>query len=325
VLHELLSDTPLASPFQQLLVGNETSDDSAVWQVNEDMCIVATTDFFMPIVDDPNDFGRIAATNAISDIYAMGARPLMALAILGMPLGKLPVTVVRDILKGGASICALAGIPVAGGHSIDTVEPIYGLVVIGTCRPHQIKRNTGARTHDALIMTKALGVGFYAAALKKAELNSDGYAEMIASTTQLNAIGAKLGENDAVHSMTDITGFGLLGHALEMAKGSKLQLNISMSQVPLLTQAKKLAQQDFVTGASHRNWSSVAHKVKIRSDLPEWQKHILTDPQTSGGLLISCAPDHADDLLAQIKSAGYLSASLIGTVSEGDVGVNVTA
>ena len=323
VLQQLLSDAPLGKPFLQLLVGNETSDDSAIWQVDEKTCIVATTDFFMPIVDDPVDFGRIAATNAISDIYAMGAKPVMALAILGMPLGTLPVTVVRDILRGGASVCTHAGIPVAGGHSIDAPEPIYGLVVIGTCHPNQIKRNNSARAGDVLILTKALGVGFYSAALKKSQLDEDGYAELIASTTQLNAIGAKLGENDAVHSMTDVTGFGLLGHTLEMAIGSNMQITISMSELPLLAHSRQLAQQGFVTGASLRNWSSVEHKVKLPSNLPEWQKHVLTDPQTSGGLLISCPADHAEALLGQIKSAGYLSASVIGTVNKGAGGVRV--
>lgn len=323
VLRDLLSDAPLAQPFMQLLVGNETSDDAAVWQVDEQTCIVATTDFFMPIVDDPVDFGRIAATNAISDIYAMGAKPVMALAILGMPLGKLPVSVVRDILNGGASVCARAGIPVAGGHSIDAPEPIYGLAVIGTCRPNQVKTNNSARTGDALILTKALGVGLYSAALKKSQLCGDGYAEMIASTTQLNDIGAKLGDSDPVHAMTDVTGFGLLGHALEMAKGANRQITIKMSQVRLLRQASQLAQQGFVTGASHRNWSSVEPQVRLPSDLPEWQRHVLTDPQTSGGLLISVRADRAEVLLEQIKSAGYLSTNVIGSVDEG-TGVRVT-
>jgi len=322
VLQDLLSDAPLAQPFIQLLVGNESSDDAAVWQVDEQTCIVATTDFFMPIVDDPVDFGRIAATNAISDIYAMGAKPVMALAILGMPLGKLRVSVVRDILKGGASVCAKAGIPVSGGHSIDAPEPIYGLAVIGTCRPDQVKTNKSTQTGDALILTKALGVGFYSAALKKSQLSGDGYAELIASTTQLNNIGTKLGESDAVHAMTDVTGFGLLGHALEMAKGSKRQITIEMSQVPLLPQASQLSQQGFVTGASHRNWSSVEHHVTLPFDLPEWQKHVLTDPQTSGGLLVSVPADRAAALLDQIRSAGYLSANIIGSADTG-TGVRV--
>jgi selenide, water dikinase len=317
VLQQLLSHAPLVQPFTQLLVGNEASDDAAVWQIDEQTCIVATTDFFMPIVDDPVDFGRIAATNAISDIYAMGAKPVMALAILGIPLEKLPVNVVREILRGGASVCTQAGIPVAGGHSIDAPEPIYGLAVIGTCRPNQIKANSTARTDDVLILTKALGVGLYSAALKKSRLSAKDYAEMIASTTQLNDIGTKLGKDDAVHAMTDVTGFGLLGHALEMAEGSNKQIAIKMSQVPLLSQASLLAQQGFVTGASHRNWSSVEHQVRLSSELSEWQRHILTDPQTSGGLLISTSADRAEALLDEIKSKGYLSASVIGSVKEG--------
>ncbi|OQW59582.1 MAG: selenide,water dikinase SelD [Proteobacteria bacterium SG_bin9] len=323
VLQELLSNAPLARPFSELLVGNETSDDSAVWQINETTCIVATTDFFMPIVDDPVDFGRIAATNAISDVYAMGAKPIMALAILGMPLGKLSLTMVRDILKGGASICAQAGIPVAGGHSIDSPEPIYGLVVIGICHPGQIKRNSSARAGDALILTKALGVGFYSAALKRSQLDDNGYAELIASTTQLNAIGTKLGGNDSVHAMTDVTGFGVLGHAIEMATGSKVQITISMSELPLLPQAKQLSKRGFVTGASHRNWASAANKAELFSDIAEWQKNVLTDPQTSGGLLISCPAQQASALVSQIQSAGYASARVIGTVSAGGGGARV--
>ena len=325
VLQDLLSGTPLGEPFSQLLVGNETSDDSAVWQVDDQTCIVATTDFFMPIVDDPFDFGRIAATNAISDIYAMGAKPIMALAILGMPLGKLPIASVKDILKGGASVCAHAGIPVAGGHSIDSLEPIYGLVVIGTCRPNQIKRNSGAQVGDALILTKALGVGFYSAALKDSQLDANGYSEMLASTTQLNAIGAKLGENDAVHSMTDVTGFGLLGHAVEMALGSNKQISINMNDVPLLAQTKQLALRGFVSGASKRNWSSVSGKVSLPQNMPEWQQHVLTDPQTSGGLLISCTSDRAEILLDQINTAGNASARIIGNVEKGPARVLVVS
>ncbi len=231
VLQQLLAGQSAAAPYRQLLVGTETGDDAAVWQLDDKTCIVATTDFFMPVVDDPHDFGRIAATNAISDIYAMGAKPIMALAILGMPLDKVPVEVVREILQGGASVCAAAGIPVAGGHSIDSPEPIYGLAVIGVCRPEQVRRNHTMRAGDALILTKAIGVGIYSAALKKGELGGDGYAEMIASTTLLNKVGAALADDPAVHAVTDITGFGLLGHALEMARGSKLSLVLRLHRL----------------------------------------------------------------------------------------------
>src|SRR6201991_931850 len=186
VLQELLSNQPAAAPFKQLLVGIETGDDAAVWQVDDNTCVIATTDFFMPMVDDPFDFGRIAATNAISDVYAMGGKPIMALAVLGMPVDKIPVEMVREILKGGASVCATAGIPVAGGHSIDCPEPVYGLAVIGVCKPEHVRRNADARAGDALILTKAIGVGIYSAALKKGILSGEQYAEMVATTTLLN-------------------------------------------------------------------------------------------------------------------------------------------
>src|ERR1700674_1964156 len=250
VLQQLLADQPLAAPYRQLLVGTETPDDAAVWQLDDGTCVIATTDFFMPVVDDPYDFGRIAATNAISDVYAMGGKPIMALAILGMPVGKVSIETVRAILDGGAAVCAAAGIPAAGGHSIDSLEPIYGLAVIGTCRAADVRRNCDARPGDALILTKALGVGIYSAAFKKGALRPAAYAELIASTTLLNRIGTELAKDSAVHAMTDVTGFGLLGHGLEMARVSKLTLVIRAGEVPHLTEAGSLAEQGFVTGAS---------------------------------------------------------------------------
>jgi selenide,water dikinase len=324
VLHQLLAAAPAAAAYRQLLVGTETGDDAAVWQVDDNLCIVATTDFFMPVVDDPYDFGRIAATNAISDIYAMGARPIMALAILGMPLDKMPIEVVGRILKGGEAVCAAAGIPVAGGHSIDSPEPIYGLAVIGTCRPEQVRRNADIRIGDAIILTKAIGVGVYSAALKKGDLSGPAYAEMIASTTLLNRIGAELANDPAVHSMTDVTGFGLLGHGLEMARGASLTLTIRLSDVPFLTEAQRLARQGLVTGASKRNWSSYGESVILPEDLEEWQRHLLTDPQTSGGLLVACAPERAETVLRQIIAAGYGSARIIGQVEGGGPRIRIT-
>lgn len=323
VLQELLLNQPNAGPFRELLVGTETGDDAAVWRIDENHCVVATTDFFMPVVDDPNDFGRIAATNAISDIYAMGAKPIMALAILGMPLEKISVDVVREILKGGASVCASAGIPVAGGHSIDSPEPIYGLAVIGLCKPDQIRRNGTARAGDMLILTKALGVGLYSAAIKKGQISGDLYGEMLASTTLLNKIGLEFGKDASVHSVTDVTGFGLLGHGLEMAEGSGLQLAIKMSDVPLFKEAEKLAKSGFVTGASRRNWASYGNKVRTPTNFPDWVRDILTDPQTSGGLLIACASDRANELVKEIVSAGYPSARIIGTAESAEPGVRV--
>lgn len=325
VLQELLAGEPLAAPYRELLVGTETGDDAAVWQLDDKTCIVATTDFFMPVVDDPRDFGRIAATNAISDIYAMGAKPIMALAILGMPLDKVPVEVVREILKGGAAVCAAAGIPVAGGHSIDSPEPIYGLAVIGVCRPEQVRRNHTARAGDALILTKAIGVGIYSAALKKGALGGDGYAEMIASTTLLNKVGAEIADDPAVHAVTDVTGFGLLGHALEMVRGSKLSLVLRLRDVPLLKEAESLARRGFVTGASGRNWSSYGDAVALPQDLPDWQRALLTDPQTSGGLLVACEASQAKTLLKKIVDAGNPSARIIGHAEPGAPGIRVSA
>ena len=325
VLQQLLADQAAATPFAQLLVGTETGDDAAVWQLDASTCVIATTDFFMPLVDDAYDFGRIAATNAISDVYAMGGRPIMALAILGMPLDKLPTDIAREILRGGAAACAGAGIPVAGGHSIDCPEPIYGLAVIGTCAPQNVRRNCGAKPGDTLILTKPIGVGVYSAAIKKDSLGQGGYAEMIATTTLLNKIGAELGRDENVHAVTDVTGFGLLGHGLEMARGSRLQLVVRTGDVPLLAQAAVLAEHGFVTGASHRNWASYGSEVEMPAELPEWQRHLLTDPQTSGGLLIAVAPEHGQSILGTIRDAGYPAACMIGRAQEGRPTIMVEA
>jgi len=312
MLEQLLADQPLATPYRQLLVGTETPDDAAVWQLDDGTCVIATTDFFMPVVDDPYDFGRIAATNAISDVYAMGGRPIMALAILGMPLDKIAPETVREILKGGAAVCSSAGIPVAGGHSIDAPEPIYGLAVIGICKTEEVRRKSDVRAGDAMILTKPLGVGIYSAAIKKGALSPAGYAEMIATTTLLNKIGAELAKNTDVHAITDVTGFGLLGHALEMSRNSKLTLVIRIGDLPLLSEAATFAQQGHVTGASLRNWASYGKDVNLPALVPEWQRHLLTDPQTSGGLLISCASDRADAVVQSIVGAGYADARVIG-------------
>jgi selenide,water dikinase len=324
VLQQLLADHPAAGPYARLLVGTETGDDAAVWQVDDETCVVATTDFFMPMVDDPHDFGRIAATNAISDVYAMGGTPIMALAILGMPLDKLPIAVTREILKGGASICAEAGIPVAGGHSIDAPEPIYGLAVIGLLKPQNLRRNSGAKPGDTLILTKALGVGVYSAAFKKETLPPEAYDEMIASMTLLNRIGADLARDADVHAITDVTGFGILGHGLEMARGSQATLKLRLADLPFLSEAGRLSREGRVTGASHRNWASFGEGIDLPAGLPDWQRHLLTDPQTSGGLLVSCAAGRAEALLAQIQAGGYPSARIVGAVEAGPPRVVVT-
>lgn len=318
VLRDLLAGQPVAQVFPQLLVGTETADDAAVWQIDEKTAVIATTDFFMPMVDDPRAFGRIAATNAISDIYAMGGRPIMALAILGMPIDKLPVETIREILEGGRSICAEAGIPVAGGHSIDSPEPIYGLAVIGLVEPSKLRRNADARVGDALILTKGLGVGIYSAAIKKGALDQAGIDEMVASTTLLNRAGADLAGDGAVHALTDVTGFGILGHGLEVARGSGARVVIDRAALPLLTRAAELAQAGFVTGASTRNWAAYGAEVTLPEDCPDWQRALLTDPQTSGGLLVAVAPEAAEGWVRRLREAGYPLASVVGRVEEGE-------
>jgi selenide,water dikinase len=324
VLRVLLAGQPAIQPFPNLLVGTETGDDAAVWRLDDGTCVIATTDFFMPMVDDPFDFGRIAAANAISDIYAMGGSPIMALAILGMPVAAIAPETVGAILAGGRAVCASAGIPVAGGHSIDCPEPVYGLAVIGLGREEHIRRNSEAKLGDALILTKALGVGVYSSAFKKGALSSESYAEMIASTTTLNRVGATLARDPDVHAITDVTGFGLLGHALEVARGSQLGLTIDYSVLPFLKEATTLAQKGCVTGASHRNWASYAASIELPADWPEWKRHLLTDPQTSGGLLIACSPTRAAEIAAAIVEEGYACARVIGHANADSTGVRIT-
>lgn len=318
VLRQLLSSHPTVTPYKNLLVGVETGDDAAVWELDNGTCLIATTDFFMPMVDDPFDFGRIAATNAISDIYAMGGTPILALAILGMPVDKIPPEMVRKILEGGASVCETAGIPVAGGHSIDSPEPIYGLAVIGTGTKANIRRNADAKAGDKLILTKAIGVGIYSAAFKKSALSRAGYDEFIASTTLLNRIGTRLAKESAVHAMTDVTGFGLLGHALEMAHGSQKTVTVKMSALPFLKEAEALAQKGFITGASSRNWKSYDASISVPVNTPGWQRQLYCDPQTSGGLLVACAPQRVDDLLKIIIAEGNPNARIVGEIRIGE-------
>ena len=323
LLQEILGKARDKLPFANLLVGTETSDDAAVYRLNDQQAIIATTDFFMPIVDDPFEFGRIAATNALSDVYAMGGTPIMALAIVGMPVSKLPVETIRSILQGGEAVCEAAGIPLAGGHSIDSVEPIYGLVAIGIVHPERLKKNSGAQDGDVLILGKGLGVGVLATALKKDVLSAGGYAQMIATTTQLNAVGSELSGLKAVHALTDVTGFGLLGHLLEICRGSGLGAELKFDQVPILSEALPLAQQGIGPGAIDRNLASYGHQVDFSARLENWQRRVLADAQTSGGLLIAVAPDGADEVLSAFRNAGFAQASVIGTVNSGTARVTV--
>jgi selenide,water dikinase len=306
----------------ELLVGIETSDDAAVYQISEHQAIVATTDFFMPIVDDPFDFGAIAATNAISDVYAMGGRPLFALALVAMPIDKLPLETIRRILDGGESVCQRAGIPVAGGHSVDSVEAIYGLVAIGLVDPRHVKRNASAQAGDRIILGKALGVGVYGAALKQQHLTDAQYREMIASTTQLNTPGMRLAGLPGVHAMTDVTGFGLLGHLMEVCRGSDVRATVRWNAVPLFTDAAELAAGGHVTGGSTRNWKGYGTLVDLTTQ-GKVEQALLTDPQTSGGLLLACAPDVVDEVLEIFRSDGFSHAAVIGEIESGPPGISV--
>ncbi len=323
VLQQIIGKAnPLLLP-KALLVGIETADDAAVYQINEHQAIVATTDFFMPIVDDPFDFGAIAATNAISDVYAMGGTPLFALALVGMPINQLPVETIRRVLEGGESICAKAGIPIAGGHTIDSVEPIYGLVAIGLVDPANLKRNAGAKDGDVLVLGKPLGVGVYSAALKKEKLSPEGYAAMIASTTQLNTPGIPLGRLPGVHALTDVTGFGLLGHLLEICRGSGLGATINFADLPLHPGTLALAREGLVTGASGRNWDGYGHDVTLGAAIGDAEHALLTDPQTSGGLLVACAPEAVATVLDVFHRDGFAAAKVIGSMHAGASRVTV--
>ena len=304
VLSEILAASPISGLPKELMVGTETADDAAVYRLNDAQALVATTDFFTPIVDDPYDFGRIAATNAISDVYAMGGRPIMALAIVGMPLEKLPTSAIRGILAGGESVCRAAGIPIAGGHSIDTLEPIYGLVALGIVHPDRVKKNSTGKAGDALVLGKPLGIGILSAALKKGKLSAAGYAEMLKWTTKLNTPGQALGEMPAVHALTDVTGFGLAGHLLEMCRGAGVGAEVRLDALPVIGEALDWVKQGVATGASERNWKGYGHEVDLPSGCPDWQRKLITDPQTSGGLLVACAAEKVTDVLAAFGGEG---------------------
>jgi selenide,water dikinase len=315
VLSEILKGTAAMPIPKELLVGIETADDAAVYQLNDEQALIATTDFFMPIVDDPHDFGRIAATNAISDVYAMGGRPIMALALVAMPINVLSTQTIGRILEGGASVCRAAGIPIAGGHTIDSVEAIYGLVALGLVHPRHVKRNADAQPGDLLVLGKPVGVGVMSAALKKGELGEAGYAQMIATTTQLNTPGPDLAALPGVHALTDVTGFGLAGHALELARGARCEVQIDWPAVPLMAGVRELATRGFITGASGRNWAGYGAEIALPAAFAAEDQALLTDPQTSGGLLVSCAPAALDEVMAVFRRHGFGQAAVIGCVA----------
>ncbi|OLP15548.1 selenide, water dikinase SelD [Leptolyngbya sp. 'hensonii'] len=322
-LQQILHQVPLDLGNDRLLVGAGTSDDAAVYLLNPDQALVLTTDFFMPIVDDPVDFGRIAATNALSDVYAMGGTPILALTILGMPINKLPTEVIQAIMQGGAAVCQSAGIPLAGGHSIDSPEPIFGLVAAGIVHPQHLRQNSTAQVGDRLILTKPLGIGVMTTALKKEKLSPEAYREVLTVMTQLNRVGIQLGANPMVHAMTDVTGFGLLGHLLEVCRGSKVKAQITASKIPILSPARTLAAQGIFPGAAERNWNSYRDGVILALARPDWETLLLTDPQTSGGLLLAVAPEGVADILTLLAREGYEHATVIGECKTGTPGIEV--
>ena len=309
----------------ELMVGIETADDAAVYRLNDEQALIATTDFFMPIVDDPFDFGRIAATNAISDVYAMGGKPIMALALVAMPINQLPLESIGQIIKGGETICREAGIPIAGGHTIDSVEPIYGLVVLGLVHPDRVRRNADAKAGDVLILGKPLGVGVLSAALKKGKLDDAGYAQLVKVTTMLNKPGIEFAAMAGVNALTDVTGFGLAGHTLELARGAGLTAVIDWHQVPLLAGVNAMAADGFVTGASGRNWDAYGKEITLAASLPATARDLLSDPQTSGGLLVSCRPETVANVLRVFSAAGFDQAAVIGRIESGPAGLRVEA
>jgi selenide,water dikinase len=316
VLSEILQGMSQAVLPPELLVGIETADDAAVYRLNEEQALIATTDFFMPIVDDPYEFGRIAATNAISDVYAMGGKPILALALVGMPFNVLSTATIGKVLEGGNAVCRAAGIPIAGGHTIDSVEAIYGLVALGLVHPQRVKRNADAQVGDRLVLGKPLGVGVMSAALKKERLSADGYAQMIASATKLNTPGPDLAALPGVHALTDVTGFGLAGHALEIARGAKAAVSIYWARVPLLPGVRDLVAQGFVTGASARNWDGYGSDVALPANFAAEDKALLTDPQTSGGLLVTCHASAVSEVRTIFERHGFGAVADIGEVVE---------
>lgn len=314
VLADLLARLPANLDTQRLLVGNEAKDDAAVFALDDACALVATTDFFTPIVDDPEDFGRIAAANALSDVYAMGAGPLFALNVLGMPLDKVTPDIVAAVLEGGRRTCDQAGVVIAGGHSIDSVEPIYGLAVVGRTRPERVKRNAGAREGDKLILSKPLGVGVIAAAVKQGVVCDEAYREMLRWTTLLNSTGEKLGVCTGVHAMTDVTGYGLLGHLLETCEASGVGAVLHRRRVPVIESARALLAQGVSSSAARRNRDGCASRVDFGGGSAEAEDELLFDPQTNGGLLVACAPDYAGEVLELFHRDGCERACVVGEV-----------
>ncbi|WP_245662896.1 selenide, water dikinase SelD [Endozoicomonas arenosclerae] len=320
ILDGILKTNLQLPDFPSLVVGNSSKDDAAVFDIGNGEGVVSTTDFFMPIVDDPFDFGRIAATNAISDIYAMGGKPMMAIAILGWPVNILPPEIAAKVVDGGRQACADAGIPLAGGHSIDAPEPIFGLAVTGRVPLEKLKRNDQARAGSKLYLTKPLGVGILTTAQKKKLLQEEHSHLARDAMCTLNKIGAELAELPGISAITDITGFGLLGHLIEVCEGSGVTARLSMEKLPLLPHVQHYQELGCIPGGTHRNFDSYGHKA---GSITEQQKQILCDPQTSGGLLVAVDPDSEQDFLKVTQDHG-LALEAIGTLEEGQEGALVT-
>lgn len=301
VLEQILASAPSPSPDSRLLVGYHSRDDAAVYDLGSGQALISTTDFFMPIVDDPVAFGRIAAANAISDVYAMGGRPLLAIAILGWPVSKISADIAREVVEGGRQTCAQAGIPLAGGHSIDTPEPIFGLAVNGLVDRGQLKRNDTAQPGDSLLLTKPLGIGILTTAEKRGLLRPDDLAVAVELMTTLNSVGERLARLEAVHAMTDVTGFGLLGHLIELCEGSGVAAELNGASVPLAADLQPYLDQGCIPGGTQRNWASYGHQVGA---LDDYARNILSDPQTSGGLLIAVGPEGLDEAADILRDAG---------------------
>ncbi|HEU4472959.1 MAG TPA: selenide, water dikinase SelD [Flavisolibacter sp.] len=301
VLQQILQ-TGSPNSFPSLLVGNETSDDAAVYLFNNEQAIISTTDFFLPIVDDAGDFGKIAAANAISDVYAMGGKPLMAIAILGWPVDKIPAAVATEVLEGARAVCHAAGIPLAGGHTIDSSEPIFGLAVTGTAPVQQLKRNNTGQPGDILFLTKPLGVGVLSTALKRGLLQEAHYIEFIRQVTSLNKVGEALSAISGVHAMTDVTGFGLLGHLIEMAQGSRLSAKLDYAAIKKMEGFDGYLAQKVIPDATFRNWNSYSQKVQFEKGVNVMEAfNLLPDPQTNGGLLVAVDPAESAKVIAVLK------------------------
>lgn len=313
-LHEILAKVPRHSTNPNLLVGIENSDDAAVYQINSEQALVFTNDFFTATVDDPYTYGRVAAANALSDVYAMGGEPLLANAIVGFPVDKLPVDSMQEIMRGGVDVCKDANIPLAGGHSIDNPQPIFGLAVVGMVHPKRVKTNATSQPGDLLILTKPLGVGIMASAYRTGAISDAAYDRFIDTITILNKPGSWLGSQEGVHAMTDVTGFGLAGHLLEMAQGANVRMIINTKSVPVLAEAWEYVEEGLVPGGAYRNINAYGDSLDFEDEWNIDHQLIFTDPQTNGGLLVAVAPDKADEYVDKLKQMAYADVAIIGEV-----------